>query len=390
MMAAESLLDRADGCSLLHRGSEADVYEICGGGRRLILKWYKKGNCFNETSIANLCRNPVEGVYRVLEHGNRDGIPYLLYQYVDGVESSSLGRLPVLVALQALRLVARALEAMAKNDLHHGDLNPSNVILRSKGDALEAVLIDCGIEGPGALAYAAPERFRGKSPDVKSDLYSLGLLLFRWVSGSDLIAPCEGENSFDWFASRMAAIDSLNPVDELYGMGSIPPSEISALAPIWSGLLKSDPLSRVEDFDELDEIIEIAMDRIASGKVAVVRGLREFAKGPLTEKMRQIVPPSGENSEKCAFPYKKAVGLGKISQVKVLVLCGFGLILLIVVLVLAFVTRDPGIDEVGSIVLQKSRSLELAPAKDESESGGDLFKVDSSLLKDLPTPETGR
>ena len=341
--AETSLLDSVTGCSLLHEGGEAWVYRVERQGRRdVILKWYKPQAHFDEGVVSKIARSPVDGVYRVLEWGNREGTPYVLYEYVDGVVSAELGVLPVAGALMALRQLVRTLSALDCDGVHHGDLSPSNVLLTRDG---QTVLIDFGIVGPGAYAYAAPERFRGRSSDVHSDMYSLGLLLFRWISGTDLVE------------SDVSPFAELHPTDRLYGMGKLSPQELSALEPLWSGLLQNDPDRRFEDLDELDEVLEIALYKIGGGEIALQKKRLEFSR--MIEKMRQNVPESPEMPQNARLPYHIVPQTGKKFPVKLSVLLALVLILLVMGFVLFLGTRSPDIDDVASMVLENSRSLEL-------------------------------
>ena len=191
----KSLLDSVAGAVLLHRGGEASIYLLNIGGRPFVLKWYNDGFSFDENVVENAYKVHVPGVYRIEEWGERDGTPYLIYDFVEGVVSDKLGKVPVAVAIFALRQVASTLVALQKQGVSHGDLSPANVIFSvsnatadrktgaNNADSanLQTVLIDCGIVGPGALAYAAPERFQGKPADEKSALFSLGSSLpSRW------------------------------------------------------------------------------------------------------------------------------------------------------------------------------------------------------------------
>ena len=148
--------------------------------------------------------------------------------FVEGVVSDKLGKVPVAIAIAALRQVVATLVALLKQGVSHGDLSPANVIFavdesahaageraENTGLGLRTVLIDCGIVGPGALAYAAPERFQGKHADEKSDLFSLGLLLFRWIAGEDLVHA----DGYEQFAELMANIDNVNVTEKLYATG---------------------------------------------------------------------------------------------------------------------------------------------------------------------------
>lgn len=379
-----SLLDSVTGGALLHQGGEASIYLLNVGGAPYVLKWYNDGFSFDESVVERSHKVREPGLYRIEEWGNRDGTPYLIYDYIDGESSETLGRMPVAVALVALRQVAQTLAALRKQGVSHGDLSPANVIFavdRNGGNAdlgLRTVLIDCGIVGPGALAYAAPERFQGKIADEKSDLFSLGLLLYRWIAGEDLITA----DGYEQFAEQMASVQDLNISEKLYATGAFETPEgaqqLSALEPLWSGLLCADVSDRVEDFDELDEILEIALDKVSHGEVALA--------GCVTQYIQSINRPESEKNAGQKVPDGLEKGLPfvvckKNKWLKWAVLGVSGLILLLIVLLLTSGTMRFGIDATGDRLLKRSRNIEPSV---ESEKAPDL-KVDSLLLE-LPVP----
>lgn len=379
-----SLLDSVTGGALLHQGGEASIYLLNVGGAPYVLKWYNDGFSFDESVVERSHKVREPGLYRIEEWGNRDGTPYLIYDYIDGESSETLGRMPVAVALVALRQVAQTLAALRKQGVSHGDLSPANVIFavdKNGGNAdlgLQTVLIDCGIVGPGALAYAAPERFQGKPADEKSDLFSLGLLLYRWIAGEDLITAA----GYEQFAEQMANVQDLNISEKLYATGAFETPEgaqqLSALEPLWSGLLCADVSDRVEDFDELDEILEIALDKVSHGEVALA--------GCVTQYIQSINRPESEKNAGQKVPDGLEKGLPfvvckKNKWLKWAVLGVFGLILLLIVLLLTSGTMRFGIDATGDQLLKRSRNIEPSV---ESEIAPDL-KVDS-LLMELPVP----
>ena len=155
----KTLLDSVKGAALMHRGGEASIYLLNVGGAPYVLKWYNDGFSFDENVVERAYKVREPGLYRIEEWGNRDGTPYLIYDYINGESSETLGRMMVPVALVALRQVSSTLAALRKQGVSHGDLSPANVIFAMDGDCggnaglgLRTVLIDCGIVGPGALA----------------------------------------------------------------------------------------------------------------------------------------------------------------------------------------------------------------------------------------------
>ena len=380
-----SLLDSVKGAALLHRGGEASIYLLNVGGALYVLKWYNDGFSFDESVVERACKVREPGLYRIEEWGNRDGTPYLIYDYIDGESSETLGRMPVAVAIVVLRQVASALAALRKQGVSHGDLSPANVIFAVDGEGhgntdlgLRTVLIDCGIVGPGALAYAAPERFQGKPADEKSDLFSLGLLLYRWIAGEDLITA----DGYEQFAEQMANVQDLNISEKLYATGAFDSPEgaqqLSALEPLWSGLLCADISDRVEDFDELDEILEIALDKVSHGEIALA--------GCVTQYIQSINRPDNNLNVGRKVPETLEKGLPfvickKNNWLKWTVLGVSGLILLLIVLLLTSGTMSFGIDATGDRLLKRSRNIEPSV---ESEKAPNL-KVDS-LLMELPVP----
>ena len=380
-----SLLDSVKGAALLHRGGEASIYLLNVGGAPYVLKWYNDGFSFDESVVERACKVREPGLYRIEEWGNRDGTPYLIYDYIDGESSETLGRMMVPVALVALRQVASALAALRKQGVSHGDLSPANVIFAVDGEGhgntdlgLRTVLIDCGIVGPGALAYAAPERFQGKPADEKSDLFSLGLLLYRWIAGEDLITA----DGYEQFAEQMANVQDLNISEKLYATGAFDSPEgaqqLSALEPLWSGLLCADISDRVEDFDELDEILEIALDKVSHGEIALAGCVTQYIQTLKVSECNLNVGRKVPVTLEKGLPF---VICKKNNWLKWTVLGVSGLILLLIVLLLTSGTMSFGIDATGDRLLKRSRNIEPSV---ESEKAPDL-KVDS-LLMELPVP----
>lgn len=383
-----SVLENLTRCALLHRGGEAQIYKVCAGSKDYCLKWYADGCRFDETTVDTLSRSRHPGVYRILESGERGGRPYLVYDFIDGVASGEMGAMPLAVALGLMRQVVAALCFLRERGISHGDLNPANVVLDLTG---KAVLIDCGIVGPGALAFAAPERFQGKPACEKSDLFSLGLLLYRWIAGENLVVA----KNYEEFAQKMAQIDQVDVTSLLFaklaegdGRANVAcgfsAEGLSVLEPLWKGLCRANPEDRVEDLDELDELLEIALDRVSGGDVALAVAQRNFVES-LKEKNGAKIPESAEN---CGLPKEFANNSRSKWNFSFLLVVILGIVILVAALVVAFVPGKSGIDETGMQMLQKTRSMEselpLGDARDSVDESGDSVPV--HVLDSLPMP----
>jgi serine/threonine-protein kinase len=140
-------------------------------------------------------------VCRVYDVGEADGRHFLSMELVDGEDLASLlrriGRLPEGKALDVARQLCAGLAAAHDRGVLHRDLKPSNVMIDGRGDlrvtdfglaALpdEPPLPPAGGEPApvaGTPAYMAPEQLRGRPATVRSDIYSLGLVLYEIFSG---------------------------------------------------------------------------------------------------------------------------------------------------------------------------------------------------------------
>jgi len=140
------------------------------------------------------------GLVRVVHRGEREGLPYLLLQYVPGPSLRELldehGPLPE-PRLRALGAeLARALALLHAADLAHGDVKPENVRLDGDGRAVlldlgfaRTARLDAGAPQAGSLAYLSPERARGAGASPAADVFALGVVLYELATGVHPFAP---------------------------------------------------------------------------------------------------------------------------------------------------------------------------------------------------------
>ncbi len=156
-------------------------------------------------------------------------------------------------ALSVAGQIALALGYAHKAGIVHRDVKPENILFRENG---AAVLTDFGIAKTitsntnltragtviGTPKYMSPEQTDGLGNDPRTDIYSLGIILFEMLTGH---VPYDSENSM---AVLYAHVHS--PIPEL-------PDELSDLQPLLNNLLAKKEADRPDDCDELAEIIRI-------------------------------------------------------------------------------------------------------------------------------------
>jgi serine/threonine-protein kinase len=142
---------------------------------------------FDEVRMARKVSHP--NVCRVFDVGETDGQHYVSMEYVDGEDLSSLlrriGRLPEDKAVEISRQLCAALAAAHDEGVLHRDLKPANIMLDGRG---RVKLTDFGLAAvaevrAGTPIYMAPEQLAGTEVSVKSDIYSLGLVLHELFTG---------------------------------------------------------------------------------------------------------------------------------------------------------------------------------------------------------------
>lgn len=152
-------------------------------------------------------------VVPLYEAGEQDGTVFIATRWVDGVELGTLlHRDGPLVPERAARIAAQIAAALAvahERGLIHRDVKPSNVILTAQD---HVYLTDFGLakraeteagltaadQVLGTVDYVAPEQIEGSPPDARSDMYSLGCVLYEMLAAEPPFASHKGGMAKMW------------------------------------------------------------------------------------------------------------------------------------------------------------------------------------------------
>jgi serine/threonine protein kinase/tetratricopeptide (TPR) repeat protein len=143
-------------------------------------------------------------VSRMYDLGDDEGTYYITMEYVLGEDLRSFihraKQLSTGTAISIARQVGEGLEEAHRLGVVHRDLKPSNIMIDKDGNAkimdfgIARSLAEKGITGAGVMIgtpeYMSPEQVEGKDIDQRSDIYSLGVILYEMVTGR---RPFEGE-----------------------------------------------------------------------------------------------------------------------------------------------------------------------------------------------------
>ncbi len=261
----------------LGSGGMADVYlaEDQELGRRVALKLLDDRHASDEQFVERFRREAQSAaglnhpsIVSIFDRGQAEGTYYIAMEYLDGRTLKELlirnGPTPPAIAIDYARQILGALAFAHRNGIVHRDIKPHNIIVRPDG---RLKVTDFGIARSGAsqmteagsivgtAQYLSPEQARGAPVDPRSDLYSLGIVLYEMLTGK---VPFTGDTPVE------IAMKHLSQVPE-------PPSTLRPEVPhdldaVVMRALAKDPDQRYGSAEEMDADLA----RVARG-VAVSR-----------------------------------------------------------------------------------------------------------------------
>lgn len=212
------------------------------------------------------------GICTIYDIASHNGLPIIVMELLEGETlKTRLDRNPLTVneTIEFGIQLADALEAAHQRGIIHRDIKPGNIFLTSRG---QAKILDFGLAKlkaepkipelvtaraahhdtreaitnlsviPGTTLYMSPEQAQGKLLDERTDLFSLGVVLYESVTGHK---PFEGRSSL----LTMSAIQTQRPVSPAMYVGEIP----AGMEQVLGGLLEKDRRLRYQSARELEE-----------------------------------------------------------------------------------------------------------------------------------------
>jgi eukaryotic-like serine/threonine-protein kinase len=254
---------------------------------------YRQRFCREARTAASLSHDNIVAVYQVNEL-SKSGLPYLVMQLVHGETlEDRLKRVGRLTPAEAVRIgmqAAAGLAAAHANKLIHRDVKPANILIEAETNkvkltdfGLARAVEDVKLTRTGFVAgtplYMAPEQARGDAVDPRSDLFSLGSVLYESLSGRP---PFDGK-------TPLVVLKRLT--DEDYE----PLHKVNPEVPEWfedviDKLLEKDPENRFQTAQEVADVLSakyMCMDPAAAEMKAQVCGVQSATR-ILTSRRRSV------------------------------------------------------------------------------------------------------
>ena len=329
------------------------------GDERFVERFYR------EAALAGALSHP--NVVTVHDYGRTDeGICYIAMELLDGRSLKQIlrdGPMELERALDLFEQVVRGLRHAHRAGLVHRDVKPGNVLVVAGDDGREvAKLLDFGLVKSAAAEvteitrdgsflgtphYAAPEQVRGLPTDARADLYAVGVMMYRALTGR---LPYESRNAM---ALAMAHVRDPYPAMAERAPGSAVPAAVEAVV---RRCMEKEPDARFPDADAL-----------LSALLAARQGLAL----PAPPRPAPEAPPEEPTLHR---PARRWVAGGLLGA-------GLGSALVSAALLAMAVQGSPAI-EAGADA--PDRGAEAVAVADAEAPGADLLADDAPLVLSVP------
>lgn len=328
-------------------------------------------------SVSNLSHPNIVEVYDV---GEEDGQYYIVMEYIEGKTLKQLlKKRETLTLPEVIDIMLQLTDGLAhahESYIIHRDIKPQNIMILDNGlvkitdfgiaMALNATQLTQTNSVMGSVHYLPPEQANGKSATVKSDIYSLGILMYELITGS---VPFKGDNAVEialkHMKEKIPSIRKQNP--------TIPQSVENIVIKATA----KNPRNRYDSVKEMHDNLEICMEKENAKKVTFEYPENDIDDSePITKKKEKnkIEKPNVEYTEKKEESIEEDIlETPKKRNTVILLLTGIVLFLLII----AGIFWLSSTKEVKDVIVPNVVGKETEKAIKELEKLGFKYTIES-------------
>ena len=327
-------------------------------------------------SVSNLSHPNIVEVYDV---GEEDGQYYIVMEYIEGKTLKQLLKKRETLSLpEVIDIMLQLTDGLAhahESYIIHRDIKPQNIMILDNGlvkitdfgiaMALNATQLTQTNSVMGSVHYLPPEQANGKSATVKSDIYSLGILMYELITGS---VPFKGDNAVEialkHMKEKIPSIRKQNP--------TIPQSVENIVIKATA----KNPRNRYDSVKEMHDDLEICMEKENAKKVTFEYPENDIDDSePITKKKKnKIEKPNVEYTEKKEESIEEDIlETPKKRNTVILLLTGIVLFLLII----AGIFWLSSTKEVKDVIVPNVVGKETEKAIKELEKLGFKYTIES-------------
>lgn len=310
-------------------------------------------------------------IVEMYDVGEDDGKHFIVMEYLEGRTLKSLikkrGALTLSEVIDIMLQLTSGLACAHESYIIHRDIKPQNILMLDDG---RVKITDFGIaialnsneltqtnSVMGSVHYLPPEQANGQGATIKSDIYSLGILMFELLVGR---LPFKGENAVEIAIKQMK--------EEIPSVCEINPEIPQSIENIILKATAKNPKNRYENVMEMNEDLKTALDKSRADEKKIVYKHNEH------DEEKEIQTRSKKQEQK-REEEKEAKENKKIN--KALIITGIVALVLTVVVLLIFLL--PNMRKVPDIEIPNVKDMELTKAEKELEKLG--FIVDTEVVE---------
>jgi eukaryotic-like serine/threonine-protein kinase len=312
----------------LGSGGMANVYlaEDEELGRRVAIKILNERHASDDSFVERFRREATNAaglshpnIVSVYDRGEAEGTYYIAMEYLEGRSLKdrivSEGALSVSAAIEVTRQILRAVGFAHRRGIVHRDIKPHNVLLAQDGPGdgdPRFKVTDFGISRTtasqmteagsivGTAQYLSPEQARGAPVDQRSDIYSVGVVLFELLTGK---LPFSGETPLEIAMKHLSEIPK--------APSALRPEIPTDLDMVVLRALAKDPEDRFQTAEEMErELARVAggagvTAETAEAATAVLSGAGLAETAPTMISRRPVVAPRAERYEQRYYDYEE-------------------------------------------------------------------------------------